>query len=341
MDGQHRLTMDGFRALLSTAVERVAKRSEKLLYGWQPPRPDLGKLRDRLSEKTAGYSFVTDPANGLRDAYLQLVRRACVAPLDGLLRRDQIGGVDRRWDIHAVLKYIEEHDELLKDIMVATQGHGGQGSRIMELFTIRHVNTSSELRGVGIYAGSICCITRHVKSRLSTNKEFQVARFLPQKFGELMYQYLVYIRPTVSMLQRVCLHGDETKTILFTPAASDSAWNTSTFSKHLKQLSESTPAVSVGIGAQLYRQLSIAITEKHVAKGAAAFDRYDETCAAFNENITFAWQSGHRPLQRHSTYGLDGAFPDKLQPALLRLYLEASRKWHLFLKVPSGSARDE
>lgn len=124
-DGKHHLTMDGFHALLATAAERVGKQCEYMLFGWQPPRPRFRELRDRLSDKTAGYSFVTDPANGLSDIYLQLVKRACIAPMDGLLRRDSRGGGGRLWDMQAMTKYIEKHDKLLKDLMIAIYGYGG------------------------------------------------------------------------------------------------------------------------------------------------------------------------------------------------------------------------
>ena len=52
----------------------------------------------------------------------------------------------------------------------------------------------------------------------------------------------------------------------------------------------------------------------------------------------FAWQSGHRPLQRGTTYGLDGAFPTLLQPQLLEPYQWASSRWHEFLHLPSKLA---
>lgn len=48
-----------------------------------------------------------------------------------------------------------------------------------------------------------------------------------------------------------------------------------------------------------------------------------------------AWQSGHRPLQRARTYGLDGAFPTRLQPQLLECYDHVSTRWHEFLHLPS------
>lgn len=83
--------MDGFRNLLAAATERVVKQSEHLLYGWQLPQPRFRELRDRITERAAGYSFLTDPANGLSSAYVQLVKRACIAPIDRLLRKDRIG----------------------------------------------------------------------------------------------------------------------------------------------------------------------------------------------------------------------------------------------------------
>ncbi|KAF1808266.1 hypothetical protein P152DRAFT_228565 [Eremomyces bilateralis CBS 781.70] len=58
-------------------------------------------------------------------------------------------------------------------------------------------------------------------------------------------------------------------------------------------------------------------------------------------DIAFAWQSGHRPVQRGITYGLDGAFPDTLQPVLLRVltgvapfYLISPRR---FLSAVTGT----
>jgi hypothetical protein len=86
---------------------------------------------------------------------------------------------------------------------------------------------------------------------------------------------------------------------------------------------------------RLYRQLSVCITEKHVKRLAKPFNRYDDQSEDADPNVVFAWQSGHRPLQRGLTYGLDGAFPVQLQPALLNLYEWASVEWHQFLYYQS------
>ncbi|RFN46146.1 hypothetical protein FIE12Z_9605 [Fusarium flagelliforme] len=89
------------------------------------------------------------------------------------------------------------------------------------------------------------------------------------------------------------------------------------------------------INVRLYRQLAIAITERHVREVYTPFNRYDDLSSGADRNAVFAWQSGHRPLQRETTYGLDGAYPFRLQPALLRAYEWASTRWHEFLHQPS------
>src|SRR2546423_11786408 len=45
----------------------------------------------------------------------------------------------------------------------------------------------------------------------------------------------------------------------------------------------------------------------------------------------FAWQSGHRREMNMSTYGLDSAYPRRLQSELLHAYLWISQLWHRWL----------
>ncbi|KJZ70995.1 hypothetical protein HIM_09606 [Hirsutella minnesotensis 3608] len=103
-DGECHLTMDAFRGLVRTVLEAASQTMQRLMYGLEPPRPDFRRMRDRLSSSSIGYSFITDPANGLACEYLQLLTRACLSPIDGLLRRDARG--ESSWDLKAVTRYI-------------------------------------------------------------------------------------------------------------------------------------------------------------------------------------------------------------------------------------------
>ncbi|KAK2686578.1 hypothetical protein QWA68_015334 [Fusarium oxysporum] len=83
-DGCFRVTMDGFRTLVHSAIQAATRQCERLMYGWIPPTRDLKTLRDRLSTATDGYSFVSDPANGIPNAYLELLTKVCLSPINRL-----------------------------------------------------------------------------------------------------------------------------------------------------------------------------------------------------------------------------------------------------------------
>ncbi|KAJ1673347.1 hypothetical protein EV182_005413, partial [Spiromyces aspiralis] len=294
------------------------------MYSLQP-QIDLRAIQDTMSKVEEGYSFVTEPANRLADAFLALSERACLCPVDGLLGRDG-------WDRQAVRRYMELHQQMLVELMALVHLTGGQASRATELLCLEHCNGTSTSRGVYIYDGCFFLVTRHIKARTVTNNEFQVARVLPDDVGRLLYQYLVYIRPFTYMLQRHCYRIDINSSLLFcSPQQPRKLWKSAILSWALQQLTEST--VGQALGIRLYRQISIAFTKKHVQQLADPFNRFDDRTANADIHVAFAWQSGHRPMQRACAYGLDGAFPDSLQPALLRVYKLISREWHRFLHL--------
>jgi hypothetical protein len=161
-------------SLLTTASQCC----QRLMFEWEPELPDLCTLRDRLSETSAGYSFVSDPVNKLADQYLLLLKRACLSPVDGLLKTDGASG--GAWDTRSVRAYLNIHDDFLRVLMVLFHITSGKGSRITELLSLEHQNTAFQPRGICLYQGGIMSITRHHKARVWTNNEFQVARFYPR-----------------------------------------------------------------------------------------------------------------------------------------------------------------
>jgi hypothetical protein len=182
-------------------------------------------------------------------------------------------------------------------------------------------------------------IIRHHKAKRSTNREFNVARFLPVQVGHILYKYLVYIRPLIEMLHRE--QSDRFKAAPSPPSrflfqsdpTAAKPWDPSRLTSALKKATQEVWREPVN--SRLFRQICIGITEKHVAEVHKPFNRFDDESSMADRNVVFSWQSGHRPMQRASTYGLDGAFPSKLQPALLRVYEWASVRWHEFLHQPS------
>lgn len=121
------------------------------------------------------------------------------------------------------------------------------------------------------------------------------------------------------MLNRECF-GSKTARPLFFSSSNDPErpWKVEVSTKALKKLS--TAVCGTHFGVQVYRQLSIAVTEKYVKHISRPFDRNDDKSADAAIDVAYAWQSGHRPVQRSTTYGIDSTFPDSLQPELLEIY---------------------
>jgi hypothetical protein len=213
----------------------------------------------------------------------------------------------------------------------------GQAPRAPDLLGLEIQNGPSTKRGIYVWNGFVVYLTRHHKAKRSNNREFYVVRFLPARLGHIMYKYLVYIRPFLDMLQRkrdsYFKEVVPTRLLFRSGRDLDRPWGSSRVTAILRKAT--TEVWGLPANSQLYRQLTIGITEKHVQEVHKPFNRFDDVGARANWNVAFAWQSGHRPLQRATTYGLDGAFPARLQPALLRLYEWVSVQWHEFLHQPS------
>ncbi|KAL6789482.1 hypothetical protein GGI42DRAFT_347252 [Trichoderma sp. SZMC 28013] len=315
--GDHfQLSMGQFRLLPDYVIEQARRLCNELMFGLEPV-VDLSNIKDELTNSQKGFSFVTNPQNNLREAYLDLLQQAYVIPQKESL--SQRG----RWNWQAVFKYFKKEEAFRGLLGLAIHITGGQTPRWSELLSLWCENAELGERGIYVYGGKMIYLMRHHKAKRSTNREFIVVRFLPGEVGHLLYKYLVYIRRFVNMLERERGFGvqnmAENSPLLFRSqnAPTSKPWPTGRFNAILK---DATLKVwGHAINSRLLRQLCIGITEKHDA----------------NRNVVFAWQSGHRPLQRGVTYGLDGAFPTRLQPQLLELYEWASTRWHEFLHLPS------
>lgn len=132
------------------------------------------------------------------------------------------------------------------------------------------------------------------------------------------------------MIYRSCFETDFERNLLFSSMEDPSKpWKASRLTNALRKLSGDVCGLDIGI--QVCRQLSITVTRRHISHISKTFNRYDDKTAEASQEISFAWQSGYRPMQRGTTYGMDAAFPDSLQPALLKVYRWASDEWHNYL----------
>ena len=237
-----------------------------------------------------------------------------------------------RWDFDAVRRYLKEESNLVHLIFQLLFLRHGQDPRTSELTGIECYNGPSTSRGLYVHKGSMVYVTRHSKARQATNQELQVARYVCHEDSALLAKYLAYVRPFTGMLYHK-FHGHEPdRRLLFAaPDTPERPLKADVLTRALKTLTYGVCGTAFGV--QVYRQLSIAVTERHIKEICRPFNRYDDKSTNADNEVAFAWQSGHGPIQRGTSYGIDAAYPGSLQPALLRVYQWASCEWHRFLKL--------
>ncbi|KAF4435120.1 restless-like transposase [Fusarium austroafricanum] len=278
--------------------------------------PDyINKIKDDFTNAQPGFSFVSHPDNGFDAMYQDLLIQV------------------------SITSYLQKVAALEENISGGLLTACGQSPRLRELLSLAVENSPCAVRGIFIWNGSVAYALRHHKAKRSTNQEFHVVRFLPARLSVVVVKHLICIRRLAALLQREQsgltrqMHSNEQKHLLFQHHGKP--WASTRITRVVRAASKHV--WDWVINARVYRQLAIGITEKHVREVYSPFNRYDDNSSDADLNVAFAWQSGHRPLQRGITYGLDGAYPHQLQPSLLRAYQWASTKWHEFLHQASKS----
>lgn len=144
-----------------------------------------------------------------------------------------------------------------------------------------------------------------------------MVRTLPNAITNHFFYYFVYIRLVVDLLRRECkLSGGAGSALFYTDSR---VINATDLTRSLRRYSEGI--IGQPLNCRLYRQLAIAILEKHVLQLLQPFDMHDDTNLQMMLYSVRAWQSGHRPRQRAAYYGHDRALPTSLSPALLKAYI--------------------
>ncbi|KAJ0128821.1 hypothetical protein HZ326_28081 [Fusarium oxysporum f. sp. albedinis] len=211
------------------------------MYGLEP-EIGLAPVKDDLANSQSGYCFVKHPANGLESAYKELLIGAYSSSKSALARGDAC----RRL-------YVE----------------GGSCPRVRELFALECEDGPFTSCRIYVWGASVVYVTRHHKAKRQTNRQFYVVRFLTARLSRAMYLYLGYIRRLANLLRReqvghseAAKKGSEERNERLLFHVNGKAWPTSRLTEIL--VNATLKVWNQPINVHLYRQLAIAITERHV-----------------------------------------------------------------------------
>ena len=162
------------------------------------------------------------------------------------------------------------------------------------------------------------------KACTNTNNSFYVVRSLCPAVERMLFVFLVYLRLLRDMI---------TRKVLSREANIDP--NRHVFSKHdqmvacfklsdcLRSLRAATIDSLLKMTMRNYRQISVAMSKRHMPDLLKAFDPY--TPNDLNGMLhLLSFQTRHKPSTHARAYALERGFLSKLQPDLIYCYIENS-----------------
>ena len=145
-------------------------------------------IEDDLTQTQRGKSFIH--SNGLAAKELEMLK-----DLLGGRRRSEFLDNSGQWRWSAIQAYRKQVTKFLEMLIVLVQMTWGQPARGEEVTGLRLVNGINRDRNVFIIDGQVVLVSQYHKSQAHFDSPKVIPRFLPDRVGQLMVAYIVYIRP--------------------------------------------------------------------------------------------------------------------------------------------------
>ncbi|EXK26017.1 hypothetical protein FOMG_17378 [Fusarium oxysporum f. sp. melonis 26406] len=241
------------------AVITVQEQVDEMLLGWQPDI-DVSAIRDDLTCRKAGWSFIDKTENNLADIWETLLHR-----LQKSSFRDTPFTKSGHWNPETCHKYLSAGVELNKSAFAAIHFRASLPGRGTEVTSIRYLNSKLSIRNVFFYDGRMIIIISYNKARASNNYVFYIVRYVPIDLSLSLLKYLAIIRPVWEFLaetMRSARH-DSKEFFFLDPHGRKKHLSSDQASDILRSRTQDliTPWT-----LSLYRQAALAIAKRYLAK---------------------------------------------------------------------------
>ena len=243
-------------------MTRIEQLSQDLLFDWVPD-VNLQNVRDNMSIRRPGYSFLSEPSNGLSSSFRVLSRRAFSSR-----GNISLSGSGRP----RAEAYLRQRDRLVRHLFTAMHITSGMPARGEELRMIRWANTVTAMRNVFMFEGKIILVFLYNKANTNHNNSFYIVRRPAPPVERILALYLIYIMPFCDFLARE-LQGETSGILnahLFSRHDSQSTcFNSKACSRSPREAMVDCP---VPLDMRTYRQIAISMSKKHLPSLLQPFD---------------------------------------------------------------------
>jgi hypothetical protein len=316
------LPIVSFKKLLCSWLERLVNLLPELSFSTLLQcrmRYDPKKIQDNPQWANSGHSFIDMTFNiHLQGGHEHILHRmrssknhlSILDPEAGF----RVGGVTN------YSSSVVEFQELLALCLHTLCGGVARGT---ELFSLLRINTQTSLRGVFVQHGEVFTLTTYHKSQTLQDAPKLIARFCPPDLGMCIIAYIADILPFESFLSvAVGAQPAMVDPRLFPPCGSNS-WDTKRLTGLLQDHSRASLG-SIDLTVSSYRQISIAIRQKHV-------DQNMPQLASIG-----AIQTCHSEATERGHYALTASGLRSLSPEAVDDFRSMSTAWYRFVLGPAA-----
>jgi superfamily II DNA helicase RecQ len=302
---------------------------------------NMRRISDDMVRRGAGQSFATNPVNRwLEPGPHKAIVAAGTQLWDARTSRWKSGGI-KKW-----MRQLRLFREAL---LIAVHIWGGQPGRGPEVMTLRHCDSWQLLRNIFVYDGALLLVTDRDKMKAIRGIGRKVARFLPERLGQIMVAYIAWLLPAErALLQHAKMPEPRPADMEYIWRHGHSArWETERLSMALASKTQAGVGVRLTVGR--YRMVAIAmgrqirgIAERKAEQAAGEADDDEDmdvdpltgevADTSGSWNIVWDLQSTHSTTMARQHYAVQVGFIGRLQPEMIASYQGVSRLWHQFLE---------
>ena len=233
---------------------------------------NLSRIVDSMawsqSFRRQNFSFIEHVQNEdqLKVVYRYLLDRARKGKGGWRLLKKNRTTQEDEWVEPQVKAYLTKERWFLNKLMVSMHVTGGQPARGPELGSIKVSNGIYSARNIYVINGRVCFLTMYDKARKRRGNTEYIVRCLPDEVGQVLAQYLVYVRPFARALDRresEYLFGD-----LRGP------WAGEELSRELSQVTRKHVGVRLTVSG--WRHVSIGIATRKLMRASKTWEKEDE-----------------------------------------------------------------
>jgi hypothetical protein len=289
----------------------------------------LSKVEDDMTYTQRGKSFIH--SNGLEGKEQEMLE-------DLISGRRKTTFIDStgQWKWKQIRRYNQAVDRWLELILLLCHITGGQPIRAEEMLGLRLANGISRDRNVFIVDGQVMLVSHYHKSMAHFDSPKVIPRFLPERIGQLLVMYMVYIRPLTDRweAQRWAMAGKPAPPSDFIWHDENGPWEGSRMSRAMA--AKTSKHIGVRITLRDYRHIAVAISRKHArekGRQKSDFDQdEDEDEANKGEQYEVADDlAASHTGQTAEHYGVTIDILKRLTADSLETFRQVSDRWHQFL----------